>query len=915
MHVPRSSYLIGLLWMSAATGMFRGQASSSAPQSFTYLAGTEYSQEIPTTEDVLGAAWGEKIFTPEEIRRYAQRLAEASPKVLAVDYGKTWEGRPLSYLVVSAPENLSRLEDIRQANRAAAAGNTAEPQPLPATVWLIYGVHGNEISSPNSALLTAYHLAAAQDSELVDSILQHCVVLIDPLQNPDGRARFTGYFEQTLGPRPDPDPQAAEHNETWPGGRSNHYLFDLNRDWFALTQPETLSRVNLYLEWYPQVVVDLHEMGGNSTYYFAPPASPISPLLKEGQTKWWERFGRNNAEWFDRNGISYFTREVYDAFYPGYGEGWPTFQGSIGMTYEQASVRGLVYRRNDQILLHFRDSVRHHFLAGLSTLETAARHSGELVSEFRTLRAAARDHGIAGAAAAFVLPAEPDAERVRLLVRNLLIQGIDVHLAEKPFEAQAVSHLTGTTAEQTFPAGSYVVNLRQPAGQLAAVLLSRGVTMDEEFLTRQERLRIRRERDEFYDVTAWSLPLLYNVSCYALEELPRLEAAPVTLDMVTPSPKPVGEARIGYLIPWGERASVRLLGALQQEGIRTYAADRPLHFQGTDFSAGTIIVPRSNNPDDLPRRIENLGAKTGARVYGIDSGWTLEGINLGSNYVAYLPPVRIAMAWGEPTSSSSAGALRYILEQEFDLPVTLLHTSQLARARLHEYDVIILPDSWGRGSAGYGNSLGDRGVERLKNWVGEGGTLVAVGAAAEWLTDKNVDLLASQLESLIRPTSKPARKSSGQVENGSEPETSSRQNEQNEAKPSPASLEELIRPERESPPSVPGAILRVRLDTEHWLAFGYQEELPVLATSRRVFTPLKLDRGRNVATYASETELILSGYVWKEMRSLLPNGAFLMHQPVGQGHVVAFAEDPAFRGFVVGEHLLLANAIFFGPAH
>ncbi|HRR27508.1 MAG TPA: M14 family zinc carboxypeptidase, partial [Acidobacteriota bacterium] len=208
MHVPRSSYLIGLLWMSAATGMFRGQASSSAPQSFTYLAGTEYSQEIPTTEDVLGAAWGEKIFTPEEIRRYAQRLAEASPKVLAVDYGKTWEGRPLSYLVVSAPENLSRLEDIRQANRAAAAGNTAEPQPLPATVWLIYGVHGNEISSPNAALLTAYHLAAAQDSELVDSILRHCVVLIDPLQNPDGRARFSAYFEQTLGPRPDPDPQA-----------------------------------------------------------------------------------------------------------------------------------------------------------------------------------------------------------------------------------------------------------------------------------------------------------------------------------------------------------------------------------------------------------------------------------------------------------------------------------------------------------------------------------------------------------------------------------------------------------------------------------------------------------------------------------------------------------------------------------
>ncbi|GAB4232129.1 MAG: M14 family zinc carboxypeptidase [Acidobacteriota bacterium] len=878
---------------------------------FEYLPGVSYDPAIPTTESVLGHEWGERVFSPEEITLYLQRLAEASDKVELVRYGETWEGRPLHYLIVSSPDNLARRTAIQQANRALAAGEEASgsTEELPATVWLIYGIHGNEISSPNAALLVAYHLAAAQGNPLVDQILQNCLVLIDPLQNPDGRSRFVHYFEQTRGRWPDPDPQAAEHNETWPGGRTNHYLFDMNRDWFALTQPETRGRVKVYLEWYPQVVVDLHEMGGESTYYFAPPARPVNPLLTEAQRAWWIRFGKNNARWFDRAGIPYFTREVFDAFYPGYGEGWPMFQGSIGMTYEQASARGLVYRRRDGTLLPFSETVRHHFLSSLATLETASSDRSDLLRLYREIRRRNREQGVPGAPAAYVLPPDSHGERTRMLVRNLLDQGIEVDVATAPFKVTgAVSHLTGAPEDREFPAGSYVVRLRQPAATLVDALLSRHVTLEEEFLAEQERLRGKRKPDEFYDVTAWSLPLLYNVACYSVPREPAANLSAAVAEQLQFHSPATGEAGVAYLIPWGSFSTVRLLAALQRAEIRCYSADRAFELEdGRKFPAGTIIVPRNGNTEELPERIRRMAAEAGARVEAVDSGWVAEGINLGSNRVQYLPPPRIAMAYGEPTASSSVGALRYILEQVFEYPVTLIHADSLARARLQDYNVIILPGAWGRGG-GYSAVLGARGAERLKTWVQEGGTLVAIGAAAAWLTDEKVGLLASRLVKLEHRTRKSNKQPAAQEAETEKPAGG-------EAASSEAAPESALLPEEEEPPAVPGAILRGLLDTEHWLAFGFDPEVPVLATSNRIFEPLKLNEGANVGRYAAADRILLSGYLWKELPERLAHQAFLMHQSLGRGHVVAFAEDPGFRAYLVGHQLFLANAVFLGPGH
>jgi hypothetical protein len=310
--------------------------------------GTRYDEKIPTLQQVLGHETGEEITSPEGIAIYMKALHAAAPeRTRLVRYAESWEKRPLHVLVVAAPEVMARLEEIQAGVRQLAdPRDVAAPElerlvrELPAVVWLAHAVHGNEISGPDAALAEAYHLLAAQDSEDVETILRGAVVLIDPLQNPDGRARFLLTTLQGRAAIPDPEPASAEHDEPWPGGRSNHYLFDMNRDWFALTQPETRGRVKLYQEWFPQVVADLHEMGGESSYYFAPPARPPNPHITPVQHGWFEVFGKANAARFDERGFAYFVREVFDSFYPGYGESWGPLNGGAGVDQEQAPATG-----------------------------------------------------------------------------------------------------------------------------------------------------------------------------------------------------------------------------------------------------------------------------------------------------------------------------------------------------------------------------------------------------------------------------------------------------------------------------------------------------------------------------------------------------------------------------------------------
>ena len=363
--------------------------------------GATYDPRIPTLKAVIGHDVGEEISSPEEITIYLKALAAAAPeRTRLVEYARTWEGRPLHVIVIGAPERMARLDAIkadvaRLADpRRLSSDETARlVEQLPVIVHLEHAVHGNEISSSDAALAEAYHLLAAQNDAIVQTILREALVLIDPLENPDGRARFVTYTKFGRAASPDADPLSAEHDEPWPGGRSNHYLFDMNRDYISLSQPETRGRIRIGLEYFPQVVVDLHEMGGQNTYYFAPPADPLNPYITPTQAKWLETFGRANAARFDARGFAYFVREVYDSFYPGYGESWPIYQGAVGMTYEQASARGLAYKREDGTTLTYRDGIVHHFNAAITTAYTAATNRAQLLRDFAEYRRSALTEG------------------------------------------------------------------------------------------------------------------------------------------------------------------------------------------------------------------------------------------------------------------------------------------------------------------------------------------------------------------------------------------------------------------------------------------------------------------------------------------------------------------------------------------
>jgi hypothetical protein len=403
-------------------------------QQFEFWPGAQYDPSIPTIRQVLGHEPGERIAPPEEIHRYFEALAKAAPeRVRLYEYARSWEGRRLMYAVIASPANINRLDEIKASMQKLYDPRKTTPEEarklietLPLVLNLSYGVHGNEISSPDSAMLTAYHLLAAKNDKIVQQFYRDTVLLIDATQNPDGRNRFVQNYQVSEGIEPDPSPVSAERAEPWPGGRTNHYYFDMNRDWFAMTQPETIGRIHYLREWWPVVVVDLHEMGTDSSYFFAPGSEPFNPHVLKSQLETSAMFGKNNAKWFDLFGYTYFTREIYDEFYPGYGSGWPWFYGGIGMTYENASVRGLAARRSDGSLYVYRDSVRKHFIAAISTCETVSNNRQRLLEDFYNYHVTAIDEGKKETVKEYILPRRGDVSAVDKLAHLMAEQGIEV---------------------------------------------------------------------------------------------------------------------------------------------------------------------------------------------------------------------------------------------------------------------------------------------------------------------------------------------------------------------------------------------------------------------------------------------------------------------------------------------------------
>lgn len=861
----------------------------SAQSKFEFWPGAVYDPAIPTFQNVLGFEPGRGMAKEVDLIRYLEALAAAAPgRVKVVEYGKSWEGRRLVYAVIGNEANMRRLPELQASMKKLLdprKTSEAEAQRLmadtPAIVWLGHAVHGNEISGPDSALLAAYHLVAARNQPAVTNALANTLILLDPLQNPDGRMRFIHGFEQAAGLEPDPVPMAAERNETWPGGRVNHYLFDMNRDWFAVTQPETKARIKMFQEWYPVVVADLHEMGSESSYYFAPEAIPFNPHLTKEQKTSLDWFGKNNAKYFDQLGYPYFTRELYDAFFPGYGASWPAYYGAIAMTYENASVRGLVYRRLDGTLYTYQDSIRKHFTTQIATAEAAATNRVQLLKNFWEYNKTAIAEGKTDSIKAFILPRRGDTAAVDKLAALLVEQGVEVQ--------RAPASVNG------YPDGSYVVSLAQPAKRLIRVLLDRQIDMEPDFLKEQERRRARKLGDEIYDVTAWSLPVLYNVECVPVSSPITAPLQPYT-PPAAPKPQAFAKASVAYAIPWKGRASAQFLAAALRADLKVRTTDKEFSQSGRTYPRGTLVLLAKENPANLHDTVVRIAAD--AEVIPVDSGWVESGINFGSRNVALFKKPRIALAWDRPVSAQSAGAARFVIERQFGYPVSAIRTAAMAAIDLDQFDVIILPGSQGN----YADSFNAAAISRLKAWVNKGGTLISIEEAINFLAGPNVALLSTNAESLATgKKTDPAKPENGRVPG--------------KILATESAYLEAIKPERENADLVQGILGIAKTDTEHWLTAGVPANVNALVQGRTVYTPLKLDRGVNAAYFLEAEKLLASGYMWEENRKQLAFKPLAMVERQGLGHVIGFTFDPNFRAYLDGMNLLFLNAVFRGPAH
>ncbi len=853
-----------------------------SPQVRELAPGTRYDPDIPTLEEVAGHDFGEVITPPDDVIRYIEALAAAAPeRTRLIRYAESWEGRPLVVLVIGSPERMARLDDVkadlaRLADPRGLSDDEAEAllSDLPVVTALMHSIHGNEISPAGAAMAEAYHLLAATGDADVDLILSESLVLIDPLENPDGRNRFV-YQNQVAQARwPNEEAMSAEHDEPWPGGRGNHYLFDLNRDLFIQSQPETRGKVDVLLEFRPQIVADLHEMGGDATYFFPPTAPPSNPWYGERQIALMDVFGSAIAARFDERGFAYFNREVYDLFYPGYVDMWPMGYGALGMTYEQASARALRLQQSDGDLLTYGDGVLHHFTAAIETAVTAARNRERILRDYLAFQ---RDGVAAGQSgpAEIVLHSAHDPGMAERLAMMLVENGVEVYRASGPVTADG----------RTLSAGSsFIVPLDQPRHAFIHNLLDANVPMAEDFVRRQIERRANRQSDEIYDLTAWSQSLLWDVEAIETDAT-GARGQPVTGVATLEAPPALPEALVGYLIPWGTNAAAAVVEALR-EGIRVRAAGAEFTLDGRRYGTGTAIVRAAENGPDLRQRLAEIAARHRAEVVAIDDAYVREGMSLGSGRVRGLREPRVILVYDAPGQSYSVGWARYVLERRYGQRTTAVRASSLGRARLDDYDVVVFP------SGNYGSAVGDGLLDRLRTWMRDGGTVITMAESSRWAS--RAGLLATESE-----------RRGGRAEGDDPPDPGTPDQ--------PIEYLDAISPEDESPEGVPGAILRTVLDTEHWLSAGTDGEIGVLVEGSRVFRPITLDDGTNVGRYADLENLVLGGIVWEESRPQLANKAFLIHQPVGRGQLVAFAEDPNYRAYAEATQLLFMNAVLLGP--
>ena len=875
--------------------------SPLAAQGFDFYAHGPYRPPVPRPEAITGYGAGEQHTMYAVMQHYLDTLvATAGDRVRIERWGETFEHRPIRALIISDPANLARLDQIRadlaelvDPRRTSPARAAEIAAKDPAVALFQYSVHGNEPAGFEAAMQVAYQLLASDEPQTLE-LLKSVVLVLNPSANPDGHERFAAWYNSVAVGAD--NPWAFEQTEPWSvAGRYNHFRFDMNRDLLAQSQPEVRVMMSGVLRWRPQVLVDHHST--TPTYFFPPVAQAVNRNLPPQTTKWFDTYGRGNAAAFDRFGWQYFVRGVFDFFYVGYWDEWATFQGATGMTYETDGGPEFNKRRDDGTITTFRDGIAHHFVASLATLETTAKNRQSRLLDYYEFRRSALAEAALDRMKRIVIVPGTDPRTTAHVVGLLLANGIEVtRLAQAGSSRAAHGYLGGPASARTFPAGSYVIDLNQPQRRLAKGMLEPDAEFDRDFVARElgkfQRNRRRGEnadKDEygFYDITAWSLPLTFNLEAYWTEDAAPAAGAAVTDTALAAPPAPARAGSV-YAFPNDNLGAARLALALEGEGFRLAVAVQPLRADGRTYPRGTFVARVQRNSPALHERIAALAPAFGVPVTAVQSAFADTGdVGTGSTDVWALHGPKILVAVGDGVYETSYGSLWHFLTRDLGTPFTPVPLRNIGRMDdLSTFNVIIVPDG---GGARMRRELGDAGTTALKAWVRSGGVLIGFGGAGELAAHKDLEL------STVAAVGADSSLKADTTAPGTVPPLAS-------ATAAP----------KDRPEWMPGAIFRATLDPTHWLTLGYTgERLPVFIDGDVFWRPSK--GGANPVAFTGDS-LVLAGFTWPgNTERLLKGTSWAVVENQGSGRVVLFLGDPLFRAFWRGPARLVTNAILIGP--
>jgi hypothetical protein len=808
---------------------------------------------IPTPDSVLGWQVGEWHVSHDKLVEYMRVLAQTSDRIQLQTTGYTHERRPLILLTITHPSNMPRLQEIQQKRQLLVNNpqsvSDAELSSMPAVSYMGFSIHGNEASGSNAALLTAYYLAAAQGPE-IEQMLQDVVVLLDPSFNPDGLQRFSSWVNAHKSKNEVSDPQNRELNEAWPRGRTNHYWFDLNRDWLPVQQPESQARLKIFHNWKPNVLTDHHEMGAGSTFFFQPGVpsrnNPLTPAATYELTK---AIAQYHVEALDAIGSLYYSEEDYDDFFYGKGSTYPDVNGAVGILFEQASSRGHAQESSHGIL-RFPFTIRNQFTTTLSTLKATHALKQRLLEHQRWFYQSAQKEAAADPEKGYVFGAAGDAVRPLELVEMLRRHKIEVY---KAAEAPSVQ------GSKISSENSYVVPLNQPQYRLIKAIFETRKTFTDSL---------------FYDISAWTLPLAYNLPYKALDrkELGRLMGEKIETVQLPAGTVNGGRSSYGYILPWQPLYAPKAVNQLLQKDLRLRVITEPVQHAGTTFGRGSVWIPvqsQDMGADSLYSLVSRVAAQNNLQIQSVGSGNT-GGVNLGSPSLLSVAQPKVMIAVGDGVSSYDAGEIWHLLDQRYDIQHSLVPVERVRAADLSRYNVVILPDG------NYGSAVD--AVPALKEWLREGGTLIGLQGGARWMAQNGL----------------------------SNAKYKKVQNQDSLRGPQPYATLDQRRGARE----MGGAIFQAAADTTHPLLWGYTS--PNVSLFRTNTHVLEATNSLYAHPLRYTQNPVQAGYVWPGHLENLKGSPAVQVSTIGRGRAIVIPDNPAFRAFWRGSERILINAIFFG---